>query len=285
MIDHVGIRFPSLAGGRALLRARLSTCSAIADEPAAGGGLRRVDRLRDRRGDPDRPVTRRLHVGFYAPTPDAVDAWWRALTAAGYQSDGEPGRDRRTARTTTAPSSSTRPATASRRSTTAPAGSPGVIDHLWLRTPILEDASRFYEAVCPAVDHTVERYDGRTQIRGSGATFSIVEGPPTENLHLAFEAGPGDGRRLPRAGVAAGFASNGEPGERPEYHAGYYRRLPARSRRPQHRGRLPRPLEAQRATARARGACGVRGCRRRASRRRSRTRSRAAGRRRATPTS
>ena len=69
-----------------------------------------------------------------------------------------------------------------------PRRQPGVIDHLWLRTRSLEDATRFYEAVCPAVDHTVERYDGRTQIRGSGATFSIVEGPPTENLHLAFAA-------------------------------------------------------------------------------------------------
>ena len=79
-----------------------------------------------------------------------------------------------------------------------PRRQPGVIDHLWLRTRSLEDATRFYEAVCPAVDHTVERHDGRTQIRGSGATFSIVEGPPTENLHLAFAgAGPGDGRRLP----------------------------------------------------------------------------------------
>jgi catechol 2,3-dioxygenase-like lactoylglutathione lyase family enzyme len=76
--------------------------------------------------------------------------------------------------------------------------------------------------VCPAVDHTVERYVGRTQIRGSGATFSLVEGPPTENLHLAFEARNGQMvADFHRAGIAAGYASNGEPGERPEYHPGY----------------------------------------------------------------
>ena len=81
----------------------------------------------------------------------------------------------------------------------------------------------FYEAVCPAVDHTVERYDGRTQIRGSGATFSIVEGPPTENLHLAFAAPDRETvAAFHRAGIDAGFASNGEPGERPVYHPGYY---------------------------------------------------------------
>ena len=117
-----------------------------------------------------------------------MDAWWRELTDAGYASDGAPGP---------------RPAygpdyygafvldpagNSVEAVNNGPRRQPGVIDHLWLRTRSLEDASRFYEAVCPAVDHTVERYDGRTQIRGSGATFSIVAGPPTENLHLAFEA-------------------------------------------------------------------------------------------------
>ncbi len=71
--------------------------------------------------------------------------------------------------------------------------------------------------------HTVERYDGRTQIRGSGATFSIVEGPPTENLHLAFAAPDQETvDAFHAAGIAAGYASNGAPGERPEYHVGYY---------------------------------------------------------------
>ena len=104
-----------------------------------------------------------------------------------------------------------------------PRRQPGVIDHLWIRTSDLEAATLFYETVCPTVAHTVERYEGRTQIRGSGATFSIVEGQPTENLHLAFEAP--DKRTVDafhQAGIDAGYASNGAPGERPEYHPGYY---------------------------------------------------------------
>ncbi len=104
-----------------------------------------------------------------------------------------------------------------------PRRQPGVIDHLWLRTRFLQDATRFYETVCPTVAHTVERYDGRIQIRGSGATFSIVEGDPTENLHLAFEAtDKGPVEAFHQAGIDAGYASNGAPGERPEYHPGYY---------------------------------------------------------------
>ena len=151
-------------------------------------------------------MTRRLHVGFYAPSPEAVDAWWRRLTDAGYESDGAPGP---------------RPAygpdyygafvldpagNSIEAVNNGPRRQPGVIDHLWLRTRSLEDATRFYEAVCPAVDHTVERYDGRTQIRGSGATFSIVEGPPTESLHLAFAAPDRETvAAFHEAGVAAGI--------------------------------------------------------------------------------
>ena len=104
-----------------------------------------------------------------------------------------------------------------------PRRQPGVIDHLWLRVSSLEAASRFYEAVCPAVAHTVERYEGRTQVRGSGATFSLVEGTPTEGLHLAFAADDAATvEAFHRAGIEAGYTSNGGPGERPEYHAGYY---------------------------------------------------------------
>ena len=41
--------------------------------------------------DESSPVTRRLHVGFAAPSREHVDLFWQAGTAAGYESDGEPG--------------------------------------------------------------------------------------------------------------------------------------------------------------------------------------------------
>jgi predicted lactoylglutathione lyase len=47
--------------------------------------------------------------------------------------------------------------------------------------------------------------------------------PPTENLHVAF---PAPDRQtvddFHRTATAAGYESNGEPGERPQYHPGYY---------------------------------------------------------------
>ena len=235
-------------------------------------------------------MTRRLHVGFYAPSREAVDAWWRELTAAGYESDGAPGPRPAYGPDYYGAFVLDRAGNSIEAVNNGPRRQPGVIDHLWLRTRSLEDATRFYEAVCPAVDHTVERYDGRTQIRGSGATFSIVEGPPTENLHLAFEAPDRETvAAFHEAGIVAGFASNGAAGRTARVSPGLLRRLPDRPRRQQHRGRLPRPLSSRAVSALSRrGWCAVcdgRECRRTASRPRSRRRLRAAARRRATRSS
>src|SRR5262249_57209440 len=41
--------------------------------------------------DDERPVTRRLHVGFGAASRELVDAFWRAGTQAGYRDGGAPG--------------------------------------------------------------------------------------------------------------------------------------------------------------------------------------------------
>jgi catechol 2,3-dioxygenase-like lactoylglutathione lyase family enzyme len=39
----------------------------------------------------ERPVTRRLHIGFVAPSREQVDAFWRVGTEAGYRDAGAPG--------------------------------------------------------------------------------------------------------------------------------------------------------------------------------------------------
>jgi catechol 2,3-dioxygenase-like lactoylglutathione lyase family enzyme len=97
------------------------------------------------------------------------------------------------------------------------------LDHLWLRVGDLEASTRFYETVAPVVGHRVVRLPNRTRIAGDGASFSVVKGQPTEHVHLAFGA-PDHAtvERFHRAGVEAGYASLGEPGERAVYHPGYY---------------------------------------------------------------
>ncbi len=222
MIDHVTIRVPDLDAARAFYGHALRLLGG--PEPVEGGSFIEWGDFSIAEETPDRPATRRLHVGFRAGSDREVDDWWQAMIAEGHRSDGAPGP---------------RPLYGAEYYggfVIDPAGNSieavhngperrqaGMIDHFWLRTRDLEAASRFYESVCPTVDHGVERHDGRTQIRGSGASFSLVSGPPTENLHLAFAAKSREAvDAFHLTGIRAGYASNGAPGERPEYHEGYY---------------------------------------------------------------
>jgi catechol 2,3-dioxygenase-like lactoylglutathione lyase family enzyme len=101
-----------------------------------------------------------------------------------------------------------------------------VVDHLWIRVRDLDASTAFYEALagCTGLRRGT-REAGRRQFRGAWGTFSLLaDGQPvTENLHLAF---PAPNRRTVDAfhatALAAGYRSNGEPGERPHDGAGYY---------------------------------------------------------------
>ena len=81
-----------------------------------------------------------------------------------------------------------------------------------------------YRTVAPVVGCDVETHAGRATVRRVAPPgFSLVPGEPTEGVHLAFAA-PDTASVVAFhvAGLAAGYASLGAPGERPEYHAGYY---------------------------------------------------------------
>jgi catechol 2,3-dioxygenase-like lactoylglutathione lyase family enzyme len=58
-------------------------------------------------------------------------------------------------------------------------------------------------------------------VRTAGS-FTLVPGTPTANLHVAFSGHEEDVQRFHADALAAGYESNGEPGERARYHAGYY---------------------------------------------------------------
>ena len=63
----------------------------------------------------------------------------------------------------------------------------------------------------------------RAAFRGEQGSFSFVTGEPTEHVHLAFAvADYAAVEEFHRVGLAAGYRDNGGPGERPEYHPGYY---------------------------------------------------------------
>jgi catechol 2,3-dioxygenase-like lactoylglutathione lyase family enzyme len=63
----------------------------------------------------------------------------------------------------------------------------------------------------------------RVRFAGDPGSFSLVAGPVTKNVHMAF---PVDDDRtvdaFHSAAVDSGYRDNGSPGERPVYHHGYY---------------------------------------------------------------
>jgi catechol 2,3-dioxygenase-like lactoylglutathione lyase family enzyme len=176
-------------------------------------------------GSDGQPVTRRLHVGFYAPTHELVDAFHRAGVEAGYRDDGAPG-----------PRPEYGPdyyggflldpdGNSIEAVHTDAEREPGAVDHLWIRVADVAASKRFYETVAP---HAGIRLDAdlpeRAQFVLEGGSFSLVAGDaPTEHLHLAFSA-PDDAtvHAFHRAAVDAGYRDNGAPGERAIYHPGYY---------------------------------------------------------------
>src|SRR5919108_5630333 len=99
--------------------------------------------------DATHPPTRRLHVGFVAPSREQVEGFWRAGTEAGYADDGRPGprpqyRDDYYGAFLLDPDGNSAQAVhhgGLRRD--------GIVAHIWIRVGDLEAAASFYETIAP----------------------------------------------------------------------------------------------------------------------------------------
>jgi catechol 2,3-dioxygenase-like lactoylglutathione lyase family enzyme len=98
-----------------------------------------------------------------------------------------------------------------------------VVDHLEIHAGDYEASIRFYATVLAPLGIPSWSEDSEEERITSFARVSVVERqPPTRDLHLCFVARSRDEvDAFHRAGVEAGFLSNGEPGYR-DYAAGYY---------------------------------------------------------------
>ncbi len=168
------------------------------------------------------PVTRGLHIGFGTSSRGRVDEFWQVGTAAGYESDGEPGprpeyskeyyggflRD---------------PDGNSVEAVHHDEVRHG-IDHLWIRVRNVEASKRFYETIAPHAGFRLHTdTPERASFDGDPGTFSVLTGDHlTEHLHMAFPATSDDAvDAFHHAAIDAGYSDNGTPGER-QYHRGYY---------------------------------------------------------------
>jgi catechol 2,3-dioxygenase-like lactoylglutathione lyase family enzyme len=174
--------------------------------------------------EPDR-VTRGLHIGFAAHSRPEVDVFWRTGVAIGAPDDGAPGprpqyRDDYYAAFLLDPDGNSAEAAhhGARRDD-------GVLDHIWLRVSDIAASAAFYATVGRVAGHqVVEVSPAHVEVKGSSGSLSLVAGgTPSRNVHMAF---PADDDATVDAfhavATGAGHPSHGEPGERPEYHAGYY---------------------------------------------------------------
>ena len=101
-----------------------------------------------------------------------------------------------------------------------------LIDHVQLVVRDLERSRRFYEAVLGALGIAIAG-EGPGSFWADELCVSTPESPDaagtlTGRVHLAFQAETREAvAEFHRAGLAAGGADNGAPGERP-YHPGYF---------------------------------------------------------------
>jgi catechol 2,3-dioxygenase-like lactoylglutathione lyase family enzyme len=173
----------------------------------------------------DKPVTRRLHVGFPAASREKVDEFWQVGVDAGYRSDGEPGPrpeygDDYYGAFLLDPDGNSAEAV----HYTDGLREDGTVDHLWIRVRDVEASKRFYELVAPfGRFHMHHDSPERAGFSAASGSFSVLPGIPTENVHIAFPADENATVDAFHAALTdAGFRDDGPPGERAIYHRGYY---------------------------------------------------------------
>jgi catechol 2,3-dioxygenase-like lactoylglutathione lyase family enzyme len=172
----------------------------------------------------EKPVTRRLHIAFVAPSRAHVDDFWRVGTDAGYRDDGAPG-PRPQYRRDYYGAFLLDPDGNSAEGVHHGAMRRGVrIDHLWIRVADVAASRRFYEIVAPHGGFRLQAAAGeRAHFAGETGSFSVVAGRRSEHVHIAFPAAENATvDRFHRVTTDAGYRDNGVPGERAVYHAGYY---------------------------------------------------------------
>jgi catechol 2,3-dioxygenase-like lactoylglutathione lyase family enzyme len=221
MFDHVTIR---VSGREASERFYGTVLGAIGREQTYSDRyFAEWDEFSLAQATDEKPVTRRLHIGFFAPSREHVDEFWRAGTSAGYADDGAPGprpqySDDYYGAFVLDPDGNSAEAVHH--------GSPRTvgIDHLWIRVADVAASKRFYELVAPYAGFRLRRdLPERAQFAGTGGSFSLVAGDPTAGAHLAFPVSDdATVETFHRAAVEAGYRDNGAPGERSVYHPGYF---------------------------------------------------------------
>ena len=96
-----------------------------------------------------------------------------------------------------------------------------VFDHVTIRVADFEASKRFYTTVLTPLG--ISLHEAGPFAEWDDFSITADDNSVSRDVHIAFTAR--DDTTVDafwRAGVDAGYVDNGAPGERPEYHAGYY---------------------------------------------------------------
>jgi catechol 2,3-dioxygenase-like lactoylglutathione lyase family enzyme len=223
MFDHITLRVADLAAATSAFTAVLGELEI--EQTTSTPSLSVWGNFALTQIDEDHPIARRVHVAFIAPTPAQVDRFGRAGIDAGFADDGPAGpranyADDYYAAFLKDPAGNGFEAV--HRDGHRPRGN---IDHVATRVNDVEASTAFYSTIAAAAGLTIRQQAADRAVFSVGASdgsFLLIAGEPTQDIHIAFSGEDEDVRRFHADAIAAGYRSNGEPGERPRYHAGYY---------------------------------------------------------------
>jgi catechol 2,3-dioxygenase-like lactoylglutathione lyase family enzyme len=223
MFDHITPRVPDLAAASSAFTAVLDQ---LAIEPTTSAPSLSVwGNFALTQTDEEHPIARRVHIAFIAPTPAHVDRFGQAGFNAGFADDGPAGPRPKYAEDYYAASLKDRADNsfeAGHREGQRPGGN---IDHLVIRVSDVEASTAFYSTIGAAAGLTIRRQTADRaafSVGASDGSLLLIADEPTQNIHIAFFGEDSDVRSFHADAIAAGYRSNGAPGERPRYHDGYY---------------------------------------------------------------
>jgi catechol 2,3-dioxygenase-like lactoylglutathione lyase family enzyme len=223
MFDHVALRVADLEAASTTFMAVLDELGI--EQTTSTPTLSVWGNFALTQSDDTHPTARRVHIAFVAPTPAHVDRFWQAGIEAGFTDDGPAGPRRVYADDYYAaflkdPDGNSFEAVY--RDGARPRGS---VDHVAIRVNDVDASTAFYSTIGEAAGIALTRQSTESAafaVGTSDGSLILFAGEPTQNVHLAFSGEDDDIRRFHAGATAAGYQSNGEPGERPNYHAGYY---------------------------------------------------------------
>jgi catechol 2,3-dioxygenase-like lactoylglutathione lyase family enzyme len=223
MFDHVTLRVADLADATHAFAAALDALDI--EQTTSTPSLSVWGNFALTETDEQHPIAQRVHVAFVAPTPAYVERFGRAGVDAGFTDNGPviPRPDYADDYyTETLKDGAGNTFEAVYHDGDRPRGN---IDRVAIRVRDVESSAAFYSTIGPAAGLTIRHQTDDRAVFAVGASdgsFRMVTGEPTRNIHIAFSGHDDDVRRFHADATAAGYRSNGEPGERPRYHDGYY---------------------------------------------------------------